>query len=570
MTAGEINIGWGAILETFEMSIFAFVHIKAFSYKPYRPLTPNAKRTPRLRSFAHAMDFRETFRELHASLVYMYRRMRGVETDPLARRMAVLENAFDKSRLEMRQGHPRYEKELVLEVNKTVEVAVDGEKQWLGVGDNDGYGLSRRERSEALDIQFGKEGGYGHSDNASFHQSHTHTCEHKYRSWKRSRYERAAQSNPDHEEPVASSSSPKRKRDLRNPEESVRVYDDHPPPSILRTYRGNRTASQTPLQDEKVPQLPQNDIIQDLPGPPVRDQHPLPHVNVNIAIARADTVFARLFSKQPVRSDGGHTSLSGSGSVVSPSSQSHRTHLPLNAAPTVLPENIDAGRPVEAATWRPGSPNAHDVQELYAEPAVLPDLPNSPPPIQQRRLARPDRNGLQSPPPLPPKGPRRSAHRRELAHFQSSLAHDAASTRAVPAPNSVSDPERITISSRKEERSHHIRPVADMRRLPDPQIPLVASHRLSTPRANADAISADRASSPRSRASVGVAAPTHTFRPEPTRLPHSKGSPRKVRGLPLRPSSFPLNYSILYSLPDARSPPIAPRADKILSPRRDS
>lgn len=183
MTAGEINIGWGAILETFEMrsvafdslfflryqarcSIFAFVHIKAFSYKPYRPLIPNPQRTSRLRSFAHAMDFRETFRELYASVVYMCRRMRGVETDPLARRMAVLENAFDKNLPEMRRGRPTEEKALVLEVDRTVEVAVDGEKQWLGVGDNYGYGLSRRERSEALGMQFEKElekRGYGRS-----------------------------------------------------------------------------------------------------------------------------------------------------------------------------------------------------------------------------------------------------------------------------------------------------------------------------------------------------------------------------------------------------------------------
>jgi hypothetical protein len=112
------------------------------------------------------MDFRETFCELYASLVYMCRRMRGVETDPLARRMAVLENAFDKSLPEMRRGRPKEEMGLVLEVDTTVEVAVDGEKQWLGVGDNYGYGLSRRERSEALGMQFEKElekRGYGRS-----------------------------------------------------------------------------------------------------------------------------------------------------------------------------------------------------------------------------------------------------------------------------------------------------------------------------------------------------------------------------------------------------------------------
>lgn len=346
------------------------------------------------------------------------------------------------------------------------------------------------------------------------------------------------------------------------------MYDDHPPPSILRTYRSNRTANQPLPQGEKVPQSPLNNMIQDLPGPPMPDRHPLPQLNANIAIARADTVFARLFSTQPLRSDGGHTSLSGVGSVVSPSSQSHRTHLPFNAAPTVLSENIDARRPVEAATWRPGSPNANDVLELQAEPAVL---PISPPPVQQRR-ARPDRSCLKSPPPLPLKDPRRSWHRHELVHFQSSVAHDAASARAVPATNSVSGPERIATPSREEDRSHHVRPVVDVRELPDPQIPFVVSHRLPTPRMNAGAISGDRTPSPRSPASVGVEVPTRTFSLEPTRLPHSKGSTRKGRGMPgpLRPSSFPLNYSILYSLPDARSPPIAPRADKILSPRRDS
>jgi hypothetical protein len=105
------------------------------------------------------MDFRETFREMYASLVYMWHRMRGVETDPLARRIAVLENVFDKSHSEKRRGHPGEANGLIVQVDKTIEVAVavDGEQQWLGVGDDYGYGLSRRERSEALVIQFEKE-----------------------------------------------------------------------------------------------------------------------------------------------------------------------------------------------------------------------------------------------------------------------------------------------------------------------------------------------------------------------------------------------------------------------------
>jgi hypothetical protein len=310
-------------------------------------------------------------------------------------------------------------------------------------------------------------------------------------------------------------------------------------------------------------------MIQELPGLPMRDRYPLSPVNANIV--RADTVLARLFSKQPLQSDGGHTSLSGNGSVVPPSSQSHRTHLPLHTAPMVLPKNIDAGRPVEAA-WRPGSSNANDVQGLHVEPAVL---PISPPPVQQRQV-QPDRFDPESPPPRPPKDPKRSLHRRELAHFQSSLAQtDVASTPmipVVPPPDLVSAPERI-VTPHRGERLQYVRPVADVRELPEPQTPTTVPHRdLPTPRLNAAAFSGDRASSPRSRTSMGVAVPTHTFGPEPTRSPRLKGSPRKGGGvspLPLRPP-FRSNYSTLYSLPDARSPPTAPRADQTLSRYRDS
>jgi len=110
------------------------------------------------------MDFRETFRELYAGAVYMWHRMRGVETDPLARRIAVFENAFEKERAEGRRRRPGEVKERGLEVDTRVEVAVDGERQWLGIGDDYCYGLSRRERSEGLGVQVEKElekRGYG-------------------------------------------------------------------------------------------------------------------------------------------------------------------------------------------------------------------------------------------------------------------------------------------------------------------------------------------------------------------------------------------------------------------------
>jgi hypothetical protein len=112
------------------------------------------------------MDFRETFRELWIGSVYMTSRMRGVETDPHARRVAMLESAFDKSRERVWRERREEEKERDLQVVKAVEVDVDGETQWLGAGDDHDYGLSRRERSEALGVVVERElekRGYGRS-----------------------------------------------------------------------------------------------------------------------------------------------------------------------------------------------------------------------------------------------------------------------------------------------------------------------------------------------------------------------------------------------------------------------
>jgi hypothetical protein len=612
MTAEDINIGWGAILETFEMrlaglnhvfsrystlcSIFGFVHIKAFSYKPYRPHTPDAKRTPRLRSFAHAMDFRETFREFYVGAMYMWRRMRGVETDPLARRIAVLENAFEKSRAEVGRGNAGEATERVLEVGTSVEVevAVDGERQWLGVGDEYGYGISRRERSEALDIQFESEiekRGYGRS--SEYTVSHillitTHlwlldpglganvghglAYERKRQSWWRSTYERVSQSHAPHEVSQASPSPSKRKsRSRPTSRQHVRVYEDQPPPSILRTYRDNRTASQELASGTKAPQLPKSAMSQDLPDLSMQGRYP--RFPVSAAVSRADTVLDRLFSNQPPRSDGGHTSQSGGTSVAPPSSQSHRTHLPLNAAPLTLPQNVDAGRPVEVAMRHPGSPSSNVAQELRAEPTVL---PTSPPPMQ-RPQERLNRSGTaELPPPPPPKDIRGTLHRRELAHFQPSSERanfaSAPIVPAVPAPNSGSDPERITTPPNAEERLRHTSPLADMRDLPELTVPSPVSRRPARPRTDDAALTAGGARSLRSRAPMRVVSPMHTFNPEPPRRPRLKGTPRmdhRMSPLALRPSSFPLNYS-LYHLPNARFPPSTPRADQTLLQRQDS
>ena len=113
------------------------------------------------------MDFRETFRELSAGSVYMFRRMRGAETDPHARRVAALEGAFDKSREHVWRERREEEKVRDLQVIKVVEVDVDGEMQWLGGGDDYDHRPSRRERSEALGVVVDRElekRDYGRSD----------------------------------------------------------------------------------------------------------------------------------------------------------------------------------------------------------------------------------------------------------------------------------------------------------------------------------------------------------------------------------------------------------------------
>lgn len=174
------------------LSIFGFVHIKAFSYKPYRPIIHDADtpRTPRLRSLAHAMNFKETFRELRDGWVYLWQRMRGkeVKVDRNARRDGWYEGAFGKERPMPaadwkdpgRRGWD--DKDLYsgglendgygngngdigrgLRVDSEVVVTVEGERQWLGTRDEYGYGIgfeSRgragtrgRERSEALGTQ---------------------------------------------------------------------------------------------------------------------------------------------------------------------------------------------------------------------------------------------------------------------------------------------------------------------------------------------------------------------------------------------------------------------------------
>ncbi|KAF8305100.1 DUF300-domain-containing protein [Clavulina sp. PMI_390] len=103
-TSTEIIVGISAVLQNFEMVIIAFVHLKAFSYLPYRPkplpalppgpgdapskeayIRPQYERTPRLAALRHAFSFGETWRELREGAIYLWNTMRGREAEPHSR-----------------------------------------------------------------------------------------------------------------------------------------------------------------------------------------------------------------------------------------------------------------------------------------------------------------------------------------------------------------------------------------------------------------------------------------------------------------------------------------------------
>lgn len=175
MTAADINIGFNALLECFEMMIFGFLHIRAFSYKPYRPFhdphsdEPPPERTPRFKSLGHALDFRETFRELWTGCVYFFHKARGKapKADFSAHRISHFEGAFGQPRPSGIPPAPRRVASRVVEKEKPTsprytsvdQAEVNESPRWLDLSHR-----VNRETSESLEIQIEKElerRGYG-------------------------------------------------------------------------------------------------------------------------------------------------------------------------------------------------------------------------------------------------------------------------------------------------------------------------------------------------------------------------------------------------------------------------
>ncbi|PWY97516.1 DUF300-domain-containing protein [Testicularia cyperi] len=75
-TGEQIQAGINALLQCFWMLLFGFIHIKAFSYLPYRP-EDKSKTTLRGKAALDCLDFRDWFWEMKESTRYMAARSKG-------------------------------------------------------------------------------------------------------------------------------------------------------------------------------------------------------------------------------------------------------------------------------------------------------------------------------------------------------------------------------------------------------------------------------------------------------------------------------------------------------------
>ncbi|TKY89695.1 hypothetical protein EX895_001480 [Sporisorium graminicola] len=100
-TAEQIQAGINALLQCFWMLLFGFIHIKAFSYLPYRP-EDRARTTKRGKALLDSLDFRDWFYEMKESTRYVAARSKGrnytLAEDLRAKRHEHLLNAFGKHR----------------------------------------------------------------------------------------------------------------------------------------------------------------------------------------------------------------------------------------------------------------------------------------------------------------------------------------------------------------------------------------------------------------------------------------------------------------------------------------
>ncbi|KAH9888780.1 organic solute transporter Ostalpha-domain-containing protein [Cubamyces lactineus] len=482
MTADNINIGIGAIAETFEMACFALLHVKAFSCKPY--YDPEI-RTPQWQSLVHAMSFKETIRELWAGMIYMVHRSRGVETDPQARREAALEDVFGRSRIAIRReasmpvsnGARLSEKDLSVTVEVEKEVHVNNERQWLGVGDDYIYGLGyqskpRRGRSDGLEEQIEKEltkRGYGlrskHESGADYApvvDADAPISGHGPRqtSWWRRIYNRLSQSGPDpdveqaappgsYSNPSRRSSTCRRSKDVPTRAGATRlmqdvqedVYDEPPPPSAIRTYRESKNkmggVKRKPPPTLDPPLLSAS--FADVPSPlssPNAGERPLVPIPQHSSVA-------------PWRDP---TTVLSSPPLPSPAAESFQADSFLDRA---FAASIEPASSAEALSSRPSSQSHHTHVKLGPHPHIVTKmkaLPETPLVVDPGR-ARP--SGL---PPAPmPTSPQEGTQSRPIAPVSPlRAAVHGSPTAAVPSIWVTNEPRGRTRTSHRRDSAQFL------------------------------------------------------------------------------------------------------------------
>ncbi|KAF9652079.1 DUF300-domain-containing protein [Thelephora ganbajun] len=460
MTAENINIGIGAILECAEMTIFAFLHIKCFTYKVYIPDPSTIEgdlkdhRTPRLKSLGHAMNPMETFRELWTGIVYMFRKWRGKETDKQARRVAAHQGVFGRSRSRILSDSSAQSESLIrnsqekkqekknvsplsqVESGRLDDVLVDverevylgSERQWLGVGDSHGYvlGSVTREKSEGFEAAVANElyrrgytlreaskhnKGRSVSRDVDIEQGQVRGGSHN-RSWWRSIYQRVSQSGGDDEQEKNLSPHPKRKS-VSRPKDPVQAlplikeiptgdagyaYEDPPPPSTLKVYRSSQFADNERRIPRKAPPRasPPTSDFAHRSPEPVK-----PKANSPDQLGRSDSLLDRVFAYLGSDAHATNTDLDHG----TESQPSRPTSLWRAGSANVVPEHIPERSSVAQANLsdgvdpQPATPFRGDVVGTGGIPNRDGEAPTPPP---KRSHIRDIADHFVSPPHSPP------------------------------------------------------------------------------------------------------------------------------------------------------------------------
>ncbi|SPO28486.1 uncharacterized protein UTRI_04883 [Ustilago trichophora] len=168
-TAEQIQAGINALLQCFWMLLFGFIHIKAFSYLPYRP-EDRSRTTLRGKAMLDCLDFRDWFMEMKESTRYIAARSKGrnytLAEDLRAKRHQHLLNALGKQRTANLDAEMDMEKAAMPTFWKNPEDAqfwTPGNESDFGYSGGKHYGGSDARRSSSRPSNSGGGGGDAYS-----------------------------------------------------------------------------------------------------------------------------------------------------------------------------------------------------------------------------------------------------------------------------------------------------------------------------------------------------------------------------------------------------------------------